>query len=55
MPTSVNAHYFLAQAYRQAGRTADADRERAEFEKLKAQQDPLGVPALRPFGDPGKN
>jgi cytochrome c-type biogenesis protein CcmH/NrfG len=39
-------HFFLAQAYRRAGRKADAQRETAEFEKLKAQQDPLGVPGL---------
>ena len=55
MPSSANAHFFLAQAYRQAGRKADADRERTEFEKMKAQQDPLGVPALHPFGYSGKN
>ena len=55
MPSSANVHFFLAQAYRQAGRKADADRERTEFEKMKAQQDPLGVPALHPFGYSGKN
>jgi predicted Zn-dependent protease len=55
MPSSANVHFFLAQAYRQAGRKADADRERTEFEKIKAQQDPLGVPALHPFGYSGKN
>lgn len=55
MPASVNAHFFLAEAYRQAGRKADAEREKAEFEKTKAQQDPLGVPALHPFGITGKN
>jgi tetratricopeptide (TPR) repeat protein len=55
MPSSANVHFFLAQAYRQAGRKADADRERTEFEKVKAQQDPLGVPALHPFGYSGKN
>jgi predicted Zn-dependent protease len=55
MPSSASVHFFLAQAYRQAGRKADADRERAEFEKMKAQQDPLGVPALHPFGSSGKN
>jgi tetratricopeptide (TPR) repeat protein len=55
MPSSANVHFFLAQAYRQAGRKADADRERTEFEKMKAQQDPFGVPALHPFGSSGKN
>jgi predicted Zn-dependent protease len=55
MPSSANAHFLLAEAYRQAGRKADADREKAEFEKTKAGQDPLGVPALHPFGISGKN
>jgi predicted Zn-dependent protease len=55
MPSSAIVHFFLAEAYRQAGRKADADRERAEFEKMKVQQDPLGVPALHPFGYSGKN
>ena len=50
MPSSANAHFFLAEAYRQAGRKADAEREKGEFEKTKAEQDPLGVPALHPFG-----
>ncbi|HXM41649.1 MAG TPA: tetratricopeptide repeat protein [Bryobacteraceae bacterium] len=55
MPSSANAHFFLAQAYRRSGRKSDADKEQAEFEKIKAQQDPLGVPALHPFGYSGKN
>ena len=55
MPSSPHVHFFLAEAYRQAGRKADADRERGEFEKLKAKQDPLGVPALHPFGSSGKS
>jgi tetratricopeptide (TPR) repeat protein len=55
MPTNASAHYFLAEAYRQAGRKADAEKERAAFEKVKAEQDPLGVPALHPFGYSGKN
>ena len=50
LPANANVHFFLAEAYREAGRKADADREKAEFEKAKAQQDPLGVPALHPFG-----
>ena len=50
MPSSPSVHYFLAKAYRDSGRKADADREKVEFEKLKAQQDPLGMPALHPFG-----
>jgi predicted Zn-dependent protease len=55
MPSNANVHFFLAEAYRRAGRKADAERERAEFEKMKVQQDPLGVPALHPFGYSGKN
>ena len=55
MPSGANVHFFLAQAYRQAGRKADADRERSEFEKMKAREDPLGVPALHSFGYAGKN
>jgi tetratricopeptide (TPR) repeat protein len=54
MPANPNVHFFLAEAYRQAGRKADAEKERAEFEKAKVQQDPLGVPALHPFGFSGK-
>lgn len=55
MPSSPNAHFYLADAYRRAGRKSDAERERAAFEKMKARQDPLGVPALHPFGYAGKN
>ena len=55
MPTSANAHFFLADAYRRAGRKADAEKEKAEFEKMKVEQDRLGVPALHPFGISGKD
>jgi tetratricopeptide (TPR) repeat protein len=55
MPSKANVHFFLAEAYRRAGRKADADRERAEFEKMKVEQDPLGVPALHPFGYAGNS
>ena len=55
MPASASAHLFLAEAYRRAGREADAGREKAEFEKAKVQQDSLGVPALHPFGIAEKN
>ncbi len=48
MPSSANAHFALAEAYRQAGRKVDAEREKTELEKTKLQQDPLGVPALHP-------
>jgi hypothetical protein len=47
MGANAQIHFFLAQAYRRAGRKADAQRETAQFEKLKAQEDPLGVPGLR--------
>jgi len=43
MPGNAQVHFFLAQVYRRAGRKDDAARETAAFEKLKAQQDPLGV------------
>jgi tetratricopeptide (TPR) repeat protein len=49
MPGNAQAHFFLSQAYRRAGRKEDAQRETAEFEKLKIQQDPLGVPGFRGF------
>ncbi len=55
MPSSASAHFFLAEAYREAGRKADAEREKTEFEKAKVQQDRLGVPALHPFGISEKN
>jgi Tfp pilus assembly protein PilF len=55
MPSSASAHFFLAEVYRHAGREEDAGREKAEFEKTKVQQDSPGVPALHPFGIPGKN
>jgi len=50
MPSNPSVHYYLAEAYRNAGRKADADKEKTEFERLKAQHDPLGVPALHSFG-----
>jgi predicted Zn-dependent protease len=46
-PDSPQVHSYLSQAYRRAGRTADAQREAAEFQKYKSQQDPLGVGAFR--------
>ncbi|MBI5083747.1 MAG: tetratricopeptide repeat protein [Acidobacteria bacterium] len=56
MPANAQIHYYLSQAYRRAGRKEDAQRESALFQKLMAQQDPLGVPSLRPFaGGAGKN
>jgi tetratricopeptide (TPR) repeat protein len=55
MPASASAHFFLAEAYRKAGRQADAEKEKTEFEKVKARQDPRSVPALHSFGIPEKN
>ena len=55
MPSSASAHFYLAEAYREAGRKADAEREKTEFEKTKVQQDRLGVPGLHPFGITEKN
>jgi Flp pilus assembly protein TadD len=49
MGANAQIHFFLSQAYRRAGRKADAQRETAEFEKLKAQEDPLGVPGLKAY------
>jgi len=50
MPNNAPIRFLLAQAYRRAGKKDDAEREQAVFEKLKVQEDPLGVGALRPFG-----
>jgi predicted Zn-dependent protease len=55
MPSSANAHFFLAEAYRQAGRKADADRERTEFEKMKVQQDPSACRPCTLSAYSGKN
>lgn len=55
MPSNPSVHFYLSQAYREAGRKADAEKERAEFEKTKLTQDPLGLPALHPFGTSEKN
>ena len=55
MPSSASAHFFLAEAYREAGRKTDAEKEKAEFEKAKVQQDRFAVPPLHPFGIPEKN
>ena len=49
MPGLAQMHGLLSQAYRRAGRTADAERENAEFQNLKKLEDPLGVTTLRPL------
>jgi predicted Zn-dependent protease len=55
MPSSSRAHFLLAEAYREVGRKADAEREKMEFEKTKVQQDRRGMPGLHPFGESEKN
>jgi len=45
-PDNAQAHFYLEQAYRRVGRKADAQREKAEFVRLKSQQDPLALPGL---------
>jgi tetratricopeptide (TPR) repeat protein len=42
-PEDRQPHLYLAQAYRKLGRTADAEKEQAEFARLKAVQDPLAM------------
>lgn len=44
-PENAQAHFFLEQAYRRVGRTADARKQREEFVRLKALQDPQSLPA----------
>jgi tetratricopeptide (TPR) repeat protein len=55
MPANAQLRFFLAQALRRSGRTEDAQRETAEFQRLKTQEDPLGVATMRPFSLTGKN
>jgi len=43
-PGNSRPHFYLQKAYRLAGRKADADREGAVFLRLKAEEDPLGLP-----------
>lgn len=40
--------YYLAQAYRRAGRREDAAKANAEFQRLKEIEDPLALPAYQP-------
>jgi len=44
-PTNAPMHFYLAQAYRQAGRSDDAQKETVEFVRLKREQDPLSLPS----------
>ncbi len=43
-PDNAQTHFYLEQAYRRVGRKADAQKERDEFTRLKALQDPKSVP-----------
>ena len=54
-PGNPQVHFFLAQAYRRAGRREEARREMLEFERLKVQVDPMGVPGFRSFSNAGKD
>jgi tetratricopeptide (TPR) repeat protein len=45
-PDNAQTHFYLEQAYRRVGRKSDAQRERTEFTRLKALQDPLALPGL---------
>jgi tetratricopeptide (TPR) repeat protein len=45
-PASTPVHFYLERAYRQAGRKEDAQREKAEFVRLKGREDPLALPGL---------
>lgn len=44
-PQAARIHFFLAQAYRRAGRAEDARKEQAEWDRLRAQQEPVEVTA----------
>ncbi len=46
MPTNAQLRFHLSQAYRRKGRKEDADKQNAEFQRLKVREDPLGVPGL---------
>ena len=52
-PDNASVHFYLEKAYRQAGRKADAQREKAEFVRLKTQQDPLALPSPAGMGGEG--
>ena len=45
-PDNAQTHFYLEQAYRRVGRKTDAQRERAEFVRLKSQQDPRSLPGV---------
>ncbi len=39
-PDAALTHFYLAQAYRRAGRAAEAQKEKAEWERTRAKQEP---------------
>jgi protein O-GlcNAc transferase len=43
-PDNDSVHFFLEQAYREAGRKEDAQREKATFVRLREQMDPRSMP-----------
>ncbi len=43
-PQKAEPHFYLEQAYRRAGKSAEAQKEHALFAKLKSAQDPLFRP-----------
>ena len=43
-PDNARTHFHLEQAYKRAGRDADARKEKAEFNRLRAEQEPVTVP-----------
>lgn len=45
-PGNAQTHFYLEQAYRRVGRKSDAQRERDEFVRLKALQDPQSLPSV---------
>ena len=45
-PDNAQTHFYLEQAYRRVGRKMEAQREKAEFVRLKSQQDPRSVPGV---------
>jgi len=45
-PDDSSLHFYLQKAYSQAGRKEDAQREKAEFVRLKAHEDPLSMTGL---------
>ncbi len=49
-PQNAQIHFYLQQVYRQLGKTAEAEKETAEFKRLRSEKDSLG---LSSFGETG--